>query len=122
MAALKAYLRILLPLLVAASCSGGQSSGADATVRDEAGSVARTAAAALSLSPGEELLLEEAVCGLFCSLETQPGTTEDDSERSVRASEAYKAFQQKIRASFPADRSAEILAWYYNYSNTNSIQ
>ena len=119
---MKSRLAYILLLALAISCAGKNRPGEDAGLREDAASVARTAAAELALDPVQERLLEDAVCVLFDSLEEQPGEGMDDSERSVRASKAHKSFQKKVRASFPADKSAEILAWYYNFSTTNPIQ
>ena len=119
---MKSRLAYILLLILAVSCAGKNRPGADAGPREDAASVARTAAAELALDSVQEQLLEDAVCALLDSLERQPGERMDDSERSVQASMAHKSFQNKVRSSFPADKSAEILAWYYNFSNTNPIQ
>ena len=119
---MKSRLVYILMLVLAVSCAEKRNRGTDAGLREDASSVARTAAAELSLDPTQEHLLENAICDLFNSLEKRPDDRLDDTDRSLKASEAHKSFQKKVRASFPTDKSAEILAWYYNYSNTNSMQ
>lgn len=101
------------------SCGQVRGNGHDGAVKSRAEAVAKAASKELSLKPAQTVALEEAVYELYVSIGRQDGHADDPSATSEMNRRSYKAFQDRISRSFPKEKAVEVLAWYYNYSNTN---
>lgn len=110
------YLFIVLSLL---GCGGRRSSVLDEGLKARAKTVAKSAAEDLSLSQKQARAFETAVYELYSSENEDAGKAKDESEMSELKSRAHREFQGKIFHEFSNEKATEILAWYFNYSNTN---
>ena len=106
------YLALLASLV---SCGGRVTDMADDMARKEACEVASAASRDLSLKPGQTKTLRDALYDL--NARTGAIAQEDPSKASEMSSRAYKSFQDRINSEFSKDKAAEIIAWFYNYSN-----
>jgi len=79
--------------------------------------LAQAAAEELSFTADQKQKLETAAYILYKNVEPEAKTKGESTEKADMCRQAMEKFKSSLEEVFPKTTTAEIIAWYYKYSN-----
>lgn len=108
---------IIVLLAAAAQSVSGQPERNDSAIRKKAEYVAAIARNDLSLTEEETNFLEAAFYDRYLAGEERTRGVDDPAKVAEIKNAIHKEFSKTVYKHYGREKSAEIIAWYYNYTN-----